>query len=179
MGRDIIRQVLGTEDHELLLCCRDSSYLQPKEQSYLNFMLYNLGNTVTVIPDALEVADEWLKISAFVPNNRASHFVDHYKHHWDNQLYVALAGPEWVDFGCASKGTALRYLQQEFGIAKEETLSIGDNFNDIEMFNASGTSYAMPKSAPEVQQHSTHVAESVEKVIAGVLASNNDKEANR
>lgn len=48
----------------------------------------------------------------------------------------------------ASKGNALLYLAEKLGINREETLAIGDYYNDISMLEAAGLGVAI-KDAPE------------------------------
>jgi hypothetical protein len=51
----------------------------------------------------------------------------------------------------ASKGNAVRRLCEQFGIPRAQTLAIGDNDNDIDMFAAAGVSVAVGDALPEVQ----------------------------
>jgi len=52
----------------------------------------------------------------------------------------------------ANKWTALEYLIKELGITAEETMTIGDNINDIEMIKKSGMGVAMGNSYPELKE---------------------------
>lgn len=51
--------------------------------------------------------------------------------------------------GC-SKGLALRRLSQQRGIALEEILAIGDNWNDLEMLECAGQAVVMANGAPDL-----------------------------
>ena len=51
--------------------------------------------------------------------------------------------------GC-SKGVALRRLAESQGIAREEIMAIGDNFNDLEMLEFAGQPVIMANAAPEL-----------------------------
>ena len=48
------------------------------------------------------------------------------------------------------KAEALSYLQQRWGIPREQTLAIGDNWNDREMLAASGLGFVMGNADPEL-----------------------------
>jgi len=48
------------------------------------------------------------------------------------------------------KAEALAYLQQRWGIPCEQTLAIGDNWNDREMLAASGLGFVMGNADPEL-----------------------------
>lgn len=53
--------------------------------------------------------------------------------------------------GC-SKGVALRRLADSQGIAREDIMAIGDNFNDLEMLEFAGQPVVMANAAPELLQ---------------------------
>lgn len=80
--------------------------------------------------------------------------------------------------GC-SKGAALRRLAQQRGIAREEILAIGDNWNDLEMLECAGQAVVMANGAPdlvrEAQRRGWSIAASndddgVAQVLESVLA---------
>ncbi|MFS0750566.1 Cof-type HAD-IIB family hydrolase [Oceanobacillus sp. 1P07AA] len=54
----------------------------------------------------------------------------------------------------ASKGNALQSLAKYFQVPLEDTVAIGDNFNDIPMFEVAGKSIAMGNAEPEVKEMS-------------------------
>ena len=51
-----------------------------------------------------------------------------------------------------SKASALRSLAEKLGIAIEETMAIGDAYNDLPMLKAAGKSIAMENAFPEVKE---------------------------
>jgi HAD superfamily hydrolase (TIGR01484 family) len=51
--------------------------------------------------------------------------------------------------GC-SKGVALRRLAERQGVAREEILAIGDNWNDLEMLQYAGHAVVMSNGAPDL-----------------------------
>lgn len=50
----------------------------------------------------------------------------------------------------ASKGSGLAKLSEIFGIDRDETMAMGDNFNDIEMLEFAGTSVVMGNADPRL-----------------------------
>ena len=42
-----------------------------------------------------------------------------------------------------NKGSCLKYIQEQLGIKKEDTIAFGDSINDLEMFNEAGVRYLM------------------------------------
>ncbi len=57
----------------------------------------------------------------------------------------------------ADKGTALRFVARKLEIPLEQVLAIGDNPNDVPMFEAAGVSVAMGNAPPEVRAAATVV----------------------
>lgn len=51
----------------------------------------------------------------------------------------------------ASKGHALKFMAEYFKIPRQKTVAIGDNFNDLSMFQATGTGIAMANAEQEVK----------------------------
>lgn len=56
----------------------------------------------------------------------------------------------------SSKGNALVHLADYFNIPLENTVAIGDNYNDISMFNVAGVSIAMGNAEDAVKRESNH-----------------------
>ena len=60
----------------------------------------------------------------------------------------------------ANKGKAVAQIARHLNIPLAEVMTIGDNFNDIAMFDRSGTSVAMGNADAEVQKKAAHVTAS-------------------
>ncbi|MDR0615373.1 MAG: Cof-type HAD-IIB family hydrolase [Synergistaceae bacterium] len=69
-------------------------------------------------------------------------------------LTLCRTGPLTVEINSAtaSKGSALRYLCQRLGIAREGVLAIGDNDNDKTMMEFAGYSVAMGNAIAEIKR---------------------------
>lgn len=63
----------------------------------------------------------------------------------------------------ASKGDALAELARHFQIPRENTVAIGDNYNDISMFQYAGSGIAMQNAEPEVQEYADHITKKNEE----------------
>ena len=57
----------------------------------------------------------------------------------------------------ANKGSVVQWLSQRLAIPAAEIVTIGDNSNDVSMFEQSGMSIAMGNASPEVREKATHV----------------------
>ncbi len=74
-----------------------------------------------------------------------------------------------VFHGTCDKGFGLLTLAREYGIPVADTLAIGDNYNDLDMFKAAGFSVAMGNSPAAVQAQADMVAESVSQSGAAAI----------
>lgn len=97
-----------------------------------------------------------------VTSNLISQIQQRYSH---DQLYLTQSNPYFFE-AChpgASKGKALQYLvENQLNLKPENTIAIGDNFNDLEMLNYAALGIAMGDAPAEVQAQADWVAPNVE-----------------
>ena len=134
-----------------------------------------MHNTTQIVDDITKVDGPILKI-AICNMSDSTHIVDKYL---KNTFRICLAlrskwslGNIWIDFIApgSNKGTALQNLMDLFHVKPEECVAFGDQYNDIEMLQLVGTSYAMSNAAPGISYYSTYVTDSVEDVLEDILA---------
>ena len=80
-------------------------------------------------------------------------------------LYLTTSVPTFLEAANThvNKGNAVRYLAEEMlGLENHHVMTIGDNFNDVEMLSYAGISVAMGNAPPEVQAIANWVAPSIE-----------------
>ncbi len=81
-------------------------------------------------------------------------------------LHGMIARREGVD-----KGTALRELAGEAGVALKDTVAIGDWLNDIPMLRVAGRSFAMGQAPVEVRDAATDIVAETGAVGGGIRAA--------
>ena len=62
----------------------------------------------------------------------------------------------------ATKGNALKFLANKYGLNKEEVLAIGDQNNDIEMIEMAGVGVAMGNGTLQIKERADYVTEQIE-----------------
>ena len=62
-----------------------------------------------------------------------------------------------------SKATGIKVMLEHFGLAAEESLAFGDNYNDVEMLELCGTSVAMGNAPEDIKKLATAVTLSNEE----------------
>lgn len=133
----LIEQIQAEPDCEVLISGANTSYLMPKHEDYLNHIRYFVGNHVTVIEDAAAIPEDILKVSAYCRGGAAG-CDGPMGDPWRDRFYAAVAGEKWLDFTLADKGKGLEALCGELGIAADEVIAFGDNFNDLPMLRLAG-----------------------------------------
>ena len=79
------------------------------------------------------------------------------------ELYIVKSTPYFLEFSNkeASKYCAVKFLQNYWGIKEEETLTIGDQNNDIALLKAGGIRVAMGNATEELKKVATHSTDTV------------------
>ena len=80
------------------------------------------------------------------------------------ELYIVKSTPYFLEFSNpeASKFCAVSFLQNHWGISKEETLTIGDQNNDIALLEAGGVKIAMGNATDSLKSMADYVTDTVE-----------------
>lgn len=166
LGLDIMQDIYDRESCEVLLSGEETSYLLPKSDEYVDYMVNSVKNNVTVIKDFNDVQEDFIKISVYCKDGINLHS-EYFHDRWSNLTQDTVSGECWQDFvpKGVHKGHALSLIQDKFNIKPEETMCFGDNYNDIEMFETAYHSFAMEHSAEYVLKKARFRAATVEETL--------------
>ena len=80
-----------------------------------------------------------------------------------SDLYIVKSTPYFLEFSNkeASKCCAVKFLQDYYGIKKEETLAIGDQNNDISLLQAGGIKIAMGNATEDLKKCADYITNTV------------------
>ncbi len=111
------------------------------------------------VDDLTKIKDDIVKVSVCHFNGVKEHLLPTFKQSFLNHQ-VVVSGHIWLDVMNikASKGEAIRFLQTHLDFSFEQTMSFGDNYNDIDMFKASYHSYAVENAELEIKQYARFLA---------------------
>lgn len=155
-----------------IVCGRESAYVEsfPKHlniaQAFEDEMTaearryyYNLA-----VVDDLEAAaakDDIVKFAMYDPYSVEEESAP-YLRNVSPDLQAVISGQHWLDLIDAhtNKGTALVALQEALGVTAAETICFVDYFNDAEMIDHCGRSFAMDNAHPEIKRRTTDIAPS-------------------
>ena len=90
---------------------------------------------------------------------------------WSDKVQAVISGKQWLDFTAfgVNKGNAIKAIQEKLGIDKTECIAFGDNYNDIEMFEAVGRSFGMSSAVEDIQRRCTDITDCVETELDRIL----------
>ena len=79
------------------------------------------------------------------------------------ELYIIKSTPHFLEFSNpeGSKYCAVKFLQEYWGITEEETLTIGDQNNDIALLQAGGVKVAMGNATEELKSIADYITDTV------------------
>ena len=133
----------------------------PRTDDYSAF----LGARAQVVDDL----ETWVrrpvsKVLAVAEAGRPQEVLAAARAHFAGLAEVTVSHPQFLEFLApgVSKGRAVRNLARRFGIPLEQTLAMGDQFNDFEMIALAGHGVAMPSAPPAVQAAARYVAPPLE-----------------
>jgi Cof subfamily protein (haloacid dehalogenase superfamily) len=91
--------------------------------------------------------------------------LEHFRRRFGGALYITKTNPEYLEFmnPTTDKGVALALLAKRLGIAREETMAIGDGNNDLPMIRWAGLGVAMQNASASVQAEADRIAPSFDE----------------
>lgn len=129
----------------------------PKADDYSAF----LGARAELVPDlARWIRHPITKVLAVAEEGRPVALMETARDRFRGRAEVTVSHPQFIEFLApgVSKGRAVRWLARRLGVPLEQTLAIGDQYNDFEMIEAVGHGVAMPSSPAAVQAVARYVA---------------------
>lgn len=170
IGEKILVDIRGREGCEILLSGMNTSYLEPKTNEYAHRMQYIVKNNVTIVKDILSVTEDYLKISVY-ERKGIDYSKGYFENKWGDKVTVVTSGTEWLDMISlgTNKGNAMKILQNQFQILPEEIMAFGDNYNDVEMLQNAGYSYAMKSGKNDIIKLSKYSVNRVEEILEKVI----------
>lgn len=172
LGEELMADILSVEDCEVQLSGVDTAYIQPKRPSYTEHLKYVLKNNITEVDDIFSTSEDYIKISAFVHGDKTEERLEQFQKRWGSRFTLASTCPHWIDFipPGIHKGHAMKALMEALGVAREEVVAFGDNYNDLELLACAEESYAVSTAKPEVIAACRHTCEFVEDVLETLIA---------
>lgn len=107
-------------------------------------------------------ADEPTKMLAIGSPSETTERAQRLKERFGGSLAVTISKPMYVEMlrPGVSKATALAQVAEHLGVAQEQTVAIGDSFNDLEMLQWAGVGVAMGNGHEVIREKADYVVAS-------------------
>jgi Cof subfamily protein (haloacid dehalogenase superfamily) len=164
---EVARQIDGVH---IVLCGKSGAYIESTDpNAHQEIQKYYAKRTQ--VDDLLSVDDQFIKVALLHFGGTEAKVAPTFSAEFGESHQVVVSAKIWLDVmdKAASKGAAIEHLQNTMGFSYEQTMSFGDFFNDVEMLQVSGESYAMENAHPEVKQYAKYIAPS--NAQSGVLST--------
>lgn len=165
---DLARAIWGLPGCELMVSGVGTIYVCTENEGFIHLIRDEKGNRVERVERLEELPGEILKVSAYCPGGTAAPAAA-LGPRWGGPFRMAAAGPDWLDFTLADKGTGLRGLCAGLGISLADVMAFGDNWNDEAMLEEVGTGYLMDTADPVLRAKFPRQCRSVLAVLEDLL----------
>ncbi|HCD44055.1 MAG TPA: hydrolase [Lachnoclostridium sp.] len=168
---DMVYEVRNMEGLDILLSGPDVIYAETENREFLDWIVNGYRFHVKQVEDLTRVESEFIKVSVYRKTDVEAH-TRTLREKYADRLKMTIAGDMWLD--CMrpgiNKGQAVKLLQESLGIKPEETMTFGDQLNDIEMLKQAYYSFAVGNAREEVKaaarfRTDTNVNDGVLKIL--------------
>lgn len=166
----LILDVRSTPNCSLMVSGPYQSYAEKADERLYRHVSSVLGYDIELVEDLTELDAPIIKM-AVCNFDGITHSDAYFKERYSKDCNVMTSGNIWMDFmnPSTNKGAALQALTQHLGISLDDCMVFGDQYNDLEMLQLAGASYAMKNAAPGISDHADFVTESVEATLLSYL----------
>ena len=172
IDNDIVTELINSskeiDGNVTILCSAKSAYIEECSDEHLTEIKKYYTN-LELVSDLAEVSDDIVKVTLCNLQNSSENLNTIFKPKFGDKLNVVGSGEIWIDISNkgVNKGFALKNLMETDNISKEETMVLGDYYNDIEMLQQAEYSFVMENAPEDMKQYGKYIAAS--NVEHGVL----------
>lgn len=152
--KELISQARTIPNTHIVLCGIRSAYIETQDPNALK-ECSKYYHRCQYVDDLLTVNDDdFIKIALCHFDGTEEHVFPVMNDTFGDTHKVVVSGKIWLDVMniSASKGDAIKHLQQRLGFSYEQTMTFGDYLNDTELLQESYYSYAMANAHEKLKQ---------------------------
>lgn len=156
---EAVSRVQGLDtDSGVVVCTEESAYTDRHDAPFVAECQKYYAH-LDLVDDLTGLTDKVLKIAAFDFADAETTILPLLQE-FGSESQVVLSGKHWVDLmpQGASKGHALKMIQEHLQISPDNTIVFGDYLNDLDMFDHARYSFAMANAHPELHEKAAYVA---------------------
>ena len=152
----IMNEMQKKRDCRVLLAGETGSYVSTYDTDFTRYLAEH-GFSTENVKDFKEVKEPITKISIYAKYGLTEEFYESIVDRWGDKIKIAISG------------NALAVVQHIFEVTSEDTVTFGDNYNDVEMFERSYYSYAMQHSPSDIRKCAKHITPDVDSILEDIL----------
>lgn len=143
-----------------MLYCGKSCCYTANQEAYEDLASPKFHYQIKRINDFSEIHEDIIKLSLVDPQGASEYSFPILEKILKGKAEIAVSGFDCIDIvnKGVSKGHAISVLQKRWNITPEETMTFGDNYNDIEMLQQAKYSFAMQHADEGVKKHANYIA---------------------
>lgn len=166
--QELIKTSKAIEGNATVLCSPNCAYVEKCSDELLT-EIRKYYTSLEIVNDLSAVDDDIIKITICNLDNSPYNLTNIFKPKFSDKLNIVGSGEIWIDImnKGVNKGIALKELMDTDNIPKEETMALGDYYNDIEMLEQADYSFIMENAPEDMKKHGKYIAAS--NVEHGVL----------
>jgi len=168
MNKEVFSRVLTEcerENNTFIVSTNKGSYTKNRDKLYEEFFIDKKTKKIKKLTATLENIRNYHSVEdftsldvykiLFLSNDQGTISRLRNKLSREEQLLVTSSHSNNLEINAAgvSKGAALLHLAPILGVDLQQSMAIGDSFNDVSMFNRVGFSVAMGNATDELKQH--------------------------
>jgi len=158
LSNEVVRELVAAAEADrvhLQLYRNDEYYCEARNR--FSELYASLAFTEPVVVPSLREAFAYspaTKAVIVLDAPAAQHYAERLAERLRGRAYVTRSLPEFVEVldPAVDKGVALGFVAKRLGITMEETLAIGDSWNDAPLLRAAGFGVAMGSAPPELRE---------------------------
>lgn len=156
---DFIRIGRRVPNSGMVISGKDFAYVEGTNPEFVDEVRRH-HDKLKVVDDLTQIEDVVLKFTMCDFNDIVGNTYPHFGQ-LSGDFNVVVSGKYWMDITdkSANKGTALRRIQEHFGISRDDTMVFGDYLNDMQMMAEAKYSYAMKNAHADILKVASHVTE--------------------
>lgn len=169
IDKSIITEVLNSakeiDGNAIVLCAAKCAYVENNCSDEQLAEIKKYYTVIEYVDDLKNVTDDIVKIAICNLKNSLENLNTVFKPKLEDKLNVVGSGEVWIDFSNkdVNKGRALKSLMETYNVSKEETMALGDYYNDIEMLEQAEYSFVMENAPDDMKQYGKYIAVSNEE----------------
>jgi hypothetical protein len=151
VSNEIIKAISDTGELIAVVATKDGYFIDVEDMELFNWIKEGYRGNIEIVDDLIKANLEVIKISAY--SRKPIYKYEDLKNRFIDRVDAKFSGSMWLDFNPknVNKGNALKILQEALNVGYKESMSFGDQGNDVEMLKSAYYSFAVANATKEAK----------------------------